>query len=724
MGRIANFVYNKSKLIIGFVVILNIIALVSFYRFKLDTEFLNFFAGDNPKAVEYNRLNKKYQTGDTIAVLIEHSSSLLDEENIKNVLKLQERIKAIEGITQVQSFIPPQIRIGANITHVNEDLIDSHYQSLRDFIEKKYFLTEQFISTDGHAGILIASLKSETPTGNIVKSMKKIVENEDRMTLSLAGTEIIQDTLWNYLIRIIFIFPPSAALLVLLVFYTIIRNRKFTILAIIPAPLAALWTFGTIFWSGQGLNIVTVISPIFILVIGSAYGLHYISHFQENMQKYSGRRQLTVETLSMVGIPIFLATITTMAGFISLTWAKVIPMTQMGIFVTLGIGYAGFLAIFFLPAVLSRIKLPPKPGQARERRLVKLVLTASRQRALVIAVFLSVVGVSVVFIPKLEVVSNQLMFFKKGTKIRQTFSKVEKSFGGAIPLMGEIVTDRGQAALGDYQFANKVLDIERELEKVPGIKSVFSIFDLAIGINKMITGDNNYPQNPMIPQLLLMQLGQEVMKTWVSENGLRMMVKTKDLSSGRITEIEEFVADHQDTIRVITGMPVLFDEMNKLVVKSQKQSLFLALALVFIMLLITLRRIGAALAGLTPIVITIAAILGMLAISKFHLNILTANLSAIAVGVGVDYSIHLISGIYHFRKLGLGKKESIETALSSVSKPVLANAFGLAIGLSVLFFSPLRIHLHAASVMWVAMVISSMAALLLIPILYSFSRSK
>ena len=117
MGRIANFVYDKSKLIIGFVVVLNIIALVSFYRFRLDTEFLSFFAGDNPKAVEYNRLNKKYQTGETIAVLIEHSSSLLDEANMKNVLKLQERIKAIEGIAQVQSFIPPEIRIGANITH-------------------------------------------------------------------------------------------------------------------------------------------------------------------------------------------------------------------------------------------------------------------------------------------------------------------------------------------------------------------------------------------------------------------------------------------------------------------------------------------------------------------------------------------------------------------------------------------------------------------------------
>jgi predicted RND superfamily exporter protein len=724
MGRIAHFIFNRSKLIIRLVVILNIIAVISFIRFKLDTEFLSFFAGDNPKAVEYNRLNEKYQTGETLAVLIEQDSSLLDKENIINVLRVQEKIKEIDGVAQVQSFIPTEIQAMGNIIPINIDFVESDYQSLRGFIENRYFLKEQFLSSDGHTGIVITVMEPGAQAREIVKGMKEIVKSEGHLVLSLAGTEIIQDTLWNYLIRIIFIFPPCAVLLVLLVFYTIIRNRMLTILAIIPAALAALWTFGTIFWSGQGLNIVTAISPIFIIVIGSAYGLHYVSHFQENLPRYSDRRQLTVETLSMVGVPILLATITTMAGFISLTWAKVIPMTQMGIFVTMGIGYAGFLAIFFLPAVLSRIELPSHPPQARENRLFNLLLTASRQRALVISVFIAIVGVSAVFVPTLEVVSNQLMFFKKGTKIRKTFSKVEKSFGGAVPLTGEIVSNRGQAALSDHQFVHKVLDTERELERVPGIKSAFSIFDLAIGINKMITGENIYPRNPMIAQLILMQLGQEGIKTWVSDDGLRLMVRTQNIGSSQIAKLEEFVTEHPDTIRIITGMPVLFDEMNKLVVQSQVQSLGLALALVFLMLVITLRRIGAALAGLTPIVITITAILGMLAISKFHLNILTANLSAIAVGVGVDYSIHLISGIYHFRKLGLGKRESVDSALASVSKPVLANAFGLAIGLSVLFFSPLRVHLQAASVMWVAMVISSMAALLLIPIFYSFSRSR
>ena len=171
-------------------------------------------------------------------------------------------------------------------------------------------------------------------------------------------------------------------------------------------------------------------------------------------------------------------------------------------------------------------------------------------------------------------------------------------------------------------------------------------------------------------------------------------------------------------------MPVLFDEMNKLVVDSQSRSLGLALALIFIMLLVTIRKLKAALVAMLPIVISVVAILGMLAITNFHLNIITAILSSIAIGVGVDYAIHLISGIYYFRKQGLNVKESVDSALLSLSRPILANAFGLAIGLSVFFFSPLRIHTQVASVMWVAMVISSMGALLLVPIFYTKREEK
>ena len=717
MKRIANFIYDHSRLILAFVVIVNLVALASFFRFNLDADFLAFFSEGNPKAEAYHQLNAKYQSGETVSVLVE-DGSLLDKESMLDVSRLQNEIGAIAGVAQVQSFIPPELMVGGSLTTVDQAYIEAHYDALGDYIKDKYFLTEQFLTEDGRSGILIVSLEPDAPAGKILDSLGELAE-ESPLSLALAGNEVIKDTIWDYLVRILCILAPCEIFLVLLVFYLVLRNRRFTVLAIAPAGIAVLWTFGTIFWSGLELNLVTVISPLFILVIGSAYGLHYVSHFLDNISQYPDRRQLTVETLGMVGTPIFLATITTMAGFASLTWTEVIPMRHMGIFVTLGIGYAGFMAFFFLPAVLSRMKLPARPPQSQDGLLNRFVMKASRQRVLVPVIFAVIVVVSAVYIPRLHVVSDQLMFFKEGSEIRQTFARVERHFGGATPLTGEIISTQGQAALLDNDFAMRVLETERQLEDVPGVKSAFSIFDLLKGINRMATGVDTYPANPAFTRMMLSQISSDDLRTWVSGDGFRMIVRTEGLTSGDIGNLEEFVGEHDDVIRIITGMPVLFDELNKLVVRSQVQSLALALVLIFIMLWVTLRKITAALAGLLPIAITICAILGMLSISGFQLNVMTANLSAIAIGVGVDYSIHLISGIHYYRRQGISPPDTVDSALGTVSRPVLANAFGLAIGLSALFFSPLRIHMQAASVMWVAMVVSSMAALLLVPIFYS-----
>jgi len=723
LARIAGFVYKWSRLIIILVVILNLAALASLFRFKLDTDFLSYFTEGNPKAEEYNRLNEKYQVGEAISVLIEHEASLLDEENLVAIFKLQEEIEKIDGVSGVQGFIPSKIPVGRSVFAVDEKFIERHGDILEDFIRDDYYLTEQFLSSDSSKGVLIVSLEPEAEAGDVVDALEAIVEEEPHFAISLAGNEIIKSTIWGYLIRVLFFLPPCAGFLILLVFYSAIRSRKLTLMAMIPAGLAVLWTVGTIFWSGQELNLVTILCPIFVLVMGAADGLHYTTYFRDNMSRYPDRCQLTIETMRMVGMPIFLTTITTMAGFASLTWTEVVPMREMGIFVSLGIGYAGILSLFFLPAVLSRVELPAGPPPKEASRLSELVVKASKKRLPIVVVFLAIVIISAFYIPRLDVVSNQLMFFRENSEVRRTFDKVEDYFGGALPLTAEIAADRGVDTLRDYDFADKILDTEREMERLPGIKSASSIFDMIASLNRMVSGEDDYPESPQVVQRLLSQIDDEDLETLVSADGLRMMITTEDLDSLDMDRLEDFVAGHSD-IRLITGMPVLFEEMNRMVVRSQTRSLGLALALIFIMLLVTIRRLRAAVVALIPIVITIVAIMGMLVMSRFYLNVMTANLSAIAVGVGVDYSIHLVSAIYFFRKQVKSRTKAVDMALVTVSKPILANAFGLALGMSVLFFSPLRIHMQAASVMWVAMVVSSLASLLLIPIFYSNARPK
>jgi len=723
LKRLAGFIYEHARIIIVLVIILNLLSLASLYRFNLDTDFLAFFSKGNPKADEYHQLNAKYESGETISILIESNGSLLEKDSLLEVYHLQQQIEAIDGIAMVQGFIPSEMIAGAGAIEVDEAFIEKDYAVLKDFIENKYFMTGQFLTENGHNGVIIATLAVDAPADDVIDSLKVLGE-AGPLSLSLAGNVVIKDTIWGYLLMILCILPPCAIVLVLLVFRYILKSFRLTVLSMIPAWFAALWTFGTIFWSGQDLNLLTVLSPLFILVMGSAYGLHYISHYLDNIAKYTDRRELTVATLGMVGTPIFLATITTMAGFASLAWTEVVPMRHMGIFVTLGIGYAGFIAIFFLPAVLSRLKLPAKAPPTKDAWLNNFIMKASRQRIPVFIIFAVIFVVSIVYIPGLQVESNQLTYFRESSEIRQTFDRIERSFGSAIPLTGEIASPQGQAALMDAAFAGKVLESERELENLPGIKSAFSAFDLLVGINYMATGQDAYPSNPTITRMMLSQVSSQNMGTWVSDDGFKMIIKTEELDSKDIEALDEFVAGHSDTIRIITGMPVLFNEMNKLVVRSQIQSLCLALVLIFIMLWVTLRRITAALAGLLPIAITICAIMGMLSITGFNLNLMTANLSAIAIGVGVDYSIHLLSAVYYYRDRGMNREESINAALTTVSRPVLANALGLAIGLSALFFSPLRIHTQAASVMWVAMVVSSMAALLLVPQFYTNRKKR
>jgi predicted RND superfamily exporter protein len=722
LKRIAEFIYDHSRIILVITIIINLVSLASFYRFSFDTDFLAFFTKGNPIMEEYTRLNEKYASGETISVLIENDTSLLEKDAMLDVYRLQNEMAAGKGVAAVQGFIPADVMSGTGIIAVDESYIRENYQSLRNFIKNEYFFTDQFLTEDGSSGIIIVTLEPDAVPGESIDALKEIA-GESQLNISFAGNEIIKDTIWDYLLRILLFLPPAAIVLILLVFYLMLRNFKLTIMAIIPAALAALWTFGTIFWSGQKLNLVTVISPMFIIVIGSAYGLHFVSHFLDNMKKYPDRRQLIVETLGMVGTPIFLATITTMAGFISLVWTEVTAMRHMGVFVTVGIAYAGLLALFFVPAVLTRMKIREQDTRQQNTWLTNFVIKASRQRILVPVIFAVIVVVSAVFIPGLRVVSDQLMFFKEDSEIRKTFARVEEHFGGAIPLTGEIVAPLGQQTLLDADYAAEVLRKERELETLPGIRSAFSAFDLLKGINKIATGTDAYPNNPAFLSMLLTQASNTAdLSTWASSDGLRMIIRTEGLTTDDIGAIDTFVEENNDIVRTVTGMPMLFNEMNKLVVRSQVQSLGLALALIFIMLWITLRRITAALAGLLPIAITVCVIMGVLVMTDFQLNVLTANLSAIVIGVGVDYSIHLISGIYYYRRQGLSREESVNSALSTVSRPVLANAYGLAIGYSAMFFSPLYIHTQAAGVMWVAMVVSSAAALLLVPIFYRIGK--
>jgi len=123
---------------------------------------------------------------------------------------------------------------------------------------------------------------------------------------------------------------------------------------------------------------------------------------------------------------------------------------------------------------------------------------------------------------------------------------------------------------------------------------------------------------------------------------------------------------------------------------------------------------GETFASLVPIALTIVALLGFIAISGIQLNLLTAVVSSIVLGVGIDYAIHLVAAIDIARKDGDGY---VYRALDRAGRPIVANALGIAVALTALWLSPLKVHAQISSMMWVAMITAALATLLVLPAL-------
>jgi len=716
MEKLSEFIFRRSRFILAFVAVMNLLALLSFTRIGIETDITSFFGTDNPVYREYLALTEKYGISESIVVLIEDDDSLLTEENLLTVFELQSAYDMIDGVNEVQSFLPSEILAGTHKLEVDERFITFHLEELRDYIRATYRPAAELLSQDETTGMVSITLTYDADGETVVDRLKQVNQRYHNVTLSLAGDSVIGDTLYSYIVRILLLLPPAAIVLVLLVFYLMLRNMRLALLSLLPAGIGALWTLGTIFWQGHEVNMVTVICPVFVIVMGSADGLHYTTHLLEKLSLYADRRTLMTETMRMVLKPVILTSLTTMAGFASLMWSDLVPIHQMGIYVPLGVGYACLLSVFFLPAVLTHIDLPHRAVPPQNEAL-DVLAAARRRRGRIIFAAVLVLGIAAFNLPNLKVVSDPLLYFKQDSDIRRTFDTVEDEFGGALVLIGEIPAPRGVDTLRDYQYAEDVLDMERDLERVPGILSVRSAFDTVQSAYTGMSGDPDYPESPNVVTLILERLDDDI-GSWHSPDGLRLVARTSNLTSDDVALLRQFTAGHPE-LSVLNGSPVLYDELNRLTVESQVKSLAVALVLVFLMLLLFFRRLRAAVVGLVPIVITIVAIMGTLALTGFHLNMVTATLSAVTVGVGVDYAIHLISAIQYFQSQGKDIGEAIGSALSTVSRPVMASAFGLSIGMSVMFLSPLHIHTEIATVMWVAMMVSSLGALTLIPLLYA-----
>ena len=695
MDRIARFIVAHARPILAFTALVSIVAALMLFRMDFNADVGTFILEGNETGEAFSDLQTKYTTADPINVVatIEGDGSFREKAGLVALVQLRDQLAAVAGVAQVASVVPetnpltgepltaaaiaaaPDEAIGALIDRnpVARLLLDEGAQNTLLLVVP----ADDALSVARELGDL------SPPTG---------------LEVTLSGNPVVFATVLDVLSLVLLVIPPLVIALLIGTFYATIGDLRLSVLAIVPAALGSLWTFGLIFGLGRQVDIVTVIVPIFVIVMGSADGLHFVTHFQEQSDDDGDTVSRVRSALSQVGVPMILTTISTAAGFLSLLISDVEPIRELGLFAAIGIVFAGVISFFSLPALISRLEVEPRHRTALiGPRLTSGLKTAVKRRAPAIVVVGVILVFAAVWIPRLEVDSDQLFFFKDDDPVREAFEKTEDLFGGATPLFGEFVFD----PTGDPAQLDEIRRVSDALEQQPGVREVFSIADIA---------------DVLPPEQLAAILSEQQtlpLGDMVSDDGLRFILFPSDFTTDDLRGWLDF-ADENEQIRVLTGIPIVWDEIARLVLQAQVGSVIAAFILVAGLLLLAYRRVWETAVALVPITLTILAVLGFLAASGIQLNLLTAVVSSIVIGVGVDYAIHFIAAITYARPNGNGY---VLRAIDRAGRPIVANALGIAIALSALWLSPLKIHGQVSMIMWVAMITAALTALLVIPAL-------
>lgn len=721
MKKYTDFIFKERKLLLVLFMIINIVSIIGVTRIKLDTDFASFSPDESVYKDRLDETEEIFGELNQLIVIVETTEindTVLDDMSI-----FQRVLEGIDDISFVQGAAPEQLILNnstVDFGDLSSDQIIEYYSSFEDFAPLKienensiYFVYTLFINEDFSKN-----------------SIEDIEDSLDSMSYDsyISGDSYNQLKITDYIIRVLLILPPLAILIIFLVFRWQMGAIKPTILSVLPAGIGSLWTFGIIGWLGNEVSILTAVVPIFIIVIGSADGLHFMSHYQDSKRDGFNNRDSLVSTLHLVGIPMIVTTLTSMVGFLSLLTISTSSIRDLSLYSAVGILLAGVATWYVLPLILSNdLDVSRKHEKSSKLDIAKGLYRLKGIPSILFVVI--IIAVTSIFYASINNEFNMLMVYKDSTIVNINADKVNEVNGGSIPIYVSIETTVDVISVEGNDEVENVVSKLNELDEVNKVVSPYELLNIVY--NNVLANDGDPTTtleitNDMVYQTLYQNLSSDPNNTIhnlvsIEENVVRLLVFPKDLNNDTLNKIEETVNRiNMDTN--VTGVQYLMKDLNDSISEMQFNSIVLALSIVFLMLIITLRSFRVALYSLIPILFTVVSLYGFLGLSQIPLNITTVIIFSITIGVGIDYAVHFSSVYKYYLKETSNNKLAIDKAFKNSSRPIIANAIGISLGLTSLVVSPLTIHFNVSMLMWVSMIVSVVLTLTLLPFILGLRK--
>lgn len=709
--RTGNLIIRYRWWIIGISLAITAIFGFQIFRAEINPDLESYVYEGMPSRINTNIIEEIFGGDEMIMVLFE-SDDILDAGTLERVKRVNDEIKELDGVDETLSLFDAKNIRGVDGAMLVDPAIrripgtEEARDRLRSSLTANTLVYKVLVSEDFKLTAIIATLKPEALDEDIVQGIETVLEKiPGTEKIHIGGLPYIKAEVGTEIARefkLLMIIGLGIMLVMLLVFFREIRGVAFPFIIVV---LSILFSMGIMPMIGWEMSIITLLLPIMLIAIANDYGIHLMARYQEyNMPgNNTSIGTMAKGVYTSLKTPVLLTGVTTIAGILCLLSHKMIPARQLGVVAAAGISFALGLSLVFIPAALA-IAGKSRPVLSRnpdKRRFLEKVLAAtgklvaSRPRRIILVAFLfSLISGAGALLVRVD--TNLENFFPERHPVRISSEVINSNFGGSQNISILVEGD-----IRDPGVMQKIDLVERELKNHEAVGNVMSIASVVREISKALN-DRGDPLYDVIPddrraiaqylELYLMSGDPEDLERMVDFDfsKAQIIVRINNGSNAALkdvlSEIERLTAGDGHITR-IGGYGLVAADLADLVVQGQRLSLLIALGIVIILLSIIFRSLTAGLIGSIPLVLAMAVLFGWMGYLGINLDVATALLSSIMIGVGVDYTIHFLWRYKSEREGGLEPSAAIMKTLSTTGRGISFNALSVILGFCALPFS-------------------------------------
>jgi len=644
------------------------------------------------------------------------------------------RIDSDDGFLEVNKVMPSKYLNSLEI------------QSLKDYLNSNSNLSSQIISKNKDYISIIIRPKNEQEFSNLVASVKEATKPyENLYEFHYGGQPYIAGTVPQLIqtetrkLMLLGLFIMSIILLINL------RNFSAVCMILLLITMSLVSMLGFLGWAFYFtdskyffFSFINSSMPIVLLTIANSDGVHMLSRFFREIRNKQNKTIAIKKTMHKLLLPIFLTSLTTSAAFLTMLTSPIPTMSGYGISIGFGILWAWILSSVFLPALInlktwdfsSKAFLKPSILEKLVNSISNIILQYPKR---VLSFGIIILFVSSFGIPKINVEVNLINLFKPGNIIRESTMFLDHELAGSMNLLIKVEGD-----IKDPKLLNQMIIIQDYLETIPSVNTTVSIANVVKEMHKTIMfGEPRYDNIPnnkdKINNLFTMysptgdpeDFGSLVNYEYNTGIITAMMhtISTREIIHLN-DQINNFLISKTPNVNIeISGLMMFLKDFVNLVVQSSITSIITSIIVILCIIWIFFRQFKFGFLSIIPLISAVLLNFGLMGWFKIDLTHFTALLTAIIIGVGVDFSIHYISAYINHIKKNTSKNNITEKVINDVGYPILLDVFSN-MAFSALIFSTLIPLVDMGGLMIFAMLSTSFGTLTILASIMEINKNK